>query len=120
MDEPFSALDAQTRDVLHDELQRIWQETHVTVVFVTHNINEAVYLADRILIMTAPPGNIKRIVRVPFAHPRQKSSADLGAFAATLHTQIKEEVDKVASRELDADWVPEIPVPSVPDPASGI
>src|SRR5205085_2806905 len=53
MDEPFSALDAQTRDLLHDELQRIWLEKKITVLFVTHNIREAIYLANRVLIMTA-------------------------------------------------------------------
>ncbi|AXA35195.1 MAG: ABC transporter ATP-binding protein [Candidatus Hydrogenedentota bacterium] len=120
MDEPFSALDAQTRDVLHDELQRIWFETHVTIIFVTHNINEAVYLADRVLIMTAPPGSIKRLVRVPFARPRVSSSADLRVFAGQLHTSIREEVEKVAAREFDEDWTPELQVQPTPDPASGI
>ncbi|MCX7718530.1 MAG: ABC transporter ATP-binding protein [Candidatus Sumerlaeaceae bacterium] len=115
MDEPFSALDAQTRDVLHDELQRIWQETRTTIVFVTHNIREAVYLSDRILIMTASPGRVKRITTVPFAHPRQKSSTELSAFAAMLHDQIKEEVDKVAATELDPDW-DKRPVPVAPLP----
>lgn len=108
MDEPFSALDAQTRDVLHDELQRIWQETRTTIVFVTHNIREAVYLSDRVMIMTAPPGQVKSIVRVPFAHPRAKSSAELGSFTASLHEEIKSEVDKVAARELDPDWEPDL------------
>ncbi len=121
MDEPFSALDAQTRDVLHDEVQRIWQETQTTVVLVTHNINEAVFLSDRVMIMTAAPGSVKRIVRVPFPHPRQKSSADLGTFTAALHTLIKEEVDKVAARELDPDWNPDVlSVRPVGDIASGI
>jgi NitT/TauT family transport system ATP-binding protein len=120
MDEPFSALDAQTRDLLHDELQRIWDETHVTIVFVTHNINEAVYLADRVLIMTAPPGQMRRIVRVPFARPRDKSLPDLGVFAAMLHGEIKEEVAKVAARELDPDWTPAARSVVEVDPASGI
>jgi NitT/TauT family transport system ATP-binding protein len=106
MDEPFSALDAQTRDVLHYELQRIWEETGTTIVLVTHNINEAVFLADRVLIMTAAPGSVKKLVRVPFPHPRDKSSPDLASFTALLHRQIKEEVDKVAARELDPDWSP--------------
>ncbi|MCX7624975.1 MAG: ABC transporter ATP-binding protein [Candidatus Sumerlaeaceae bacterium] len=119
MDEPFSALDAQTRDLLHDELQRIWSETHVTIVFVTHNINEAVYLADRVLIMTAPPGQMRRIVRVPFARPRDKALPDLGIFAAMLHKEIKEEVAKVAARELDPDWTPASPQQTL-DPAAGI
>jgi NitT/TauT family transport system ATP-binding protein len=121
MDEPFSALDAQTRDVLHDEVQRIWQKTHKTIVFVTHNIREAVYLADRVLIMTAPPGTVKRTVRVPFAHPRVKSSTELSAFTADLHDEIKAEVDKVAARELDVTWQPELGAPTpVIDIASGI
>lgn len=120
MDEPFSALDAQTRDLLHDELQRIWIETHVTIVFVTHNINEAVYLADRILIMTAPPGRVKRIARVPLGRPRDKLQPDLGIFAAMLHREIKEEVDKVAAREFDPDWSPARGEIAAVDPASGI
>jgi NitT/TauT family transport system ATP-binding protein len=107
MDEPFSALDAQTRDLLHEELQRIWQETGKTIVFVTHNLREAVYLADRVLIMTAAPGSIKKIVPIPFAHPRSKSSADVSMFTAELHELIKSEVEKVAKDQLDADWVPE-------------
>jgi NitT/TauT family transport system ATP-binding protein len=120
MDEPFSALDAQTRDVLHEELQRIWNETHLTIVFVTHNIHEAVYLADRILIMTAPPGSVKRISRVPFARPRDKAMADLGIYATMLHKDIKEEVEKVAAREFDPDWTLEQPSSIAADPASGI
>ncbi len=107
MDEPFSALDAQTRDLLHDELQRIWQETEKTILFVTHNLREAVYLADRVMIMTAAPGSIKKIVTVPFPHPRSKSSTEVSAFTAQLHELIKSEVDKVAARELDPDWEPE-------------
>lgn len=121
MDEPFSALDAQTRDLLHDELQRIWQETHKTILFVTHNLREAVYLADRVMIMTAAPGSIKKTVKVPFAHPRSKSSADVSAFTAQLHDLIKSEVDKVAKRELDPDWEPELTPAEDPDIyASGI
>lgn len=122
MDEPFSALDAQTRDLLHDELQRIWQETGRTILFVTHNLREAVYLADRVMIMTAAPGSIKKIVPVPFNHPRSKSSAEVGAFTAQLHELIKAEVDKVAARELDPDWEPEalVEAPDVNDYAGGI
>lgn len=122
MDEPFSALDAQTRDLLHDELQRIWQETEKTILFVTHNLREAVYLADRIMIMTAAPGCIKKLVTVPFSHPRSKSSTEVSAFTAQLHELIKSEVDKVAARELDPDWEPEAgPTRSdVNDYASGI
>jgi len=107
MDEPFSALDAQTRDVLQDELQRIWEETRTTILFVTHHLSEAVYLSDRVMIMTAPPGSIKRIVKIPFSHPRLKTSNELSAFINELHQDIKTEVDIVAARELDPDWQPE-------------
>jgi len=122
MDEPFSALDAQTRDLLHDELQRIWQETAKTILFVTHNLREAVYLADRVMIMTAQPGSIKKIVSVPFSHPRSKGSTEVSAFTAQLHDLIRSEVDKVAKRELDPTWEPEAPAISsdVSDFAGGI
>jgi NitT/TauT family transport system ATP-binding protein len=70
MDEPFGALDEQTRLVLQDELLRIWEETGKTVVFVTHGIDEAMILADRIIVLSARPGTIKADIRVPFARPR--------------------------------------------------
>ena len=70
MDEPFAALDAQTREVMQQELLRILAQTRVGVVFVTHQIEEALYLADRIVVMGVRPGRIKDEVRVPFARPR--------------------------------------------------
>lgn len=70
MDEPFGALDEQTRLVLQDELLRIWEDTGKTVVFVTHGIDEAMILADRIIILSARPGTIKADIRVPFPRPR--------------------------------------------------
>ncbi|MEV6302941.1 ABC transporter ATP-binding protein [Actinoplanes sp. NPDC051861] len=65
MDEPFAALDAQTRDGLQDELLRIWEKTGKTVVFITHGIEEAVYLGQRVAVMTSRPGRIKQIVDIP-------------------------------------------------------
>jgi NitT/TauT family transport system ATP-binding protein len=70
MDEPFSALDAQTREVLQMELMRIHEKTEKTTLFVTHDLDEALYLSDRIVVLAARPGRIKRIIDVPFEHPR--------------------------------------------------
>jgi len=70
MDEPFAALDAQNRQILQDELLRIWEETGKTVVYVTHSIEEALMLGDRAVLMTAQPGRIKEIIDIPFPRPR--------------------------------------------------
>lgn len=71
MDEPFAALDAQTRLLMQELLVRIWEETRTTVVFVTHDVEEAIYLADRVLVMTSRPGLIKDEINVPFGRPRR-------------------------------------------------
>ena len=73
MDEPFAALDAQTREHMQAELLKIWSQARKTVVFITHQINEAVYLADRVVVMSARPGGIKGIFQVPFERPRTLS-----------------------------------------------
>jgi len=70
MDEPFAALDAQTREFMQAELMRIWQETRTTAVFITHQINEAIYLADRVVVVSARPGRVKSIIPVEFPRPR--------------------------------------------------
>lgn|ERR1019366_5505654 len=72
MDEPFGALDVQTRDLLQDELLRIWNAERKTVLFVTHSIEEALYLADRIIVITPRPARIDKIIDVPFARPRDE------------------------------------------------
>ena len=71
MDEPYGALDVQTRDLLQDELLNIWERERKTVIFVTHSIEEALYLADRIVVMSPRPGRIAQIIDVPFARPRR-------------------------------------------------
>ena len=74
MDEPFGALDALTRSTLQDELLRIWMEFKKTVIFVTHSIQESIYLADRVVVMTYRPGTVKKIISVEIPHPRDMSS----------------------------------------------
>jgi NitT/TauT family transport system ATP-binding protein len=71
MDEPYGALDVQTRELLQDELLNIWEKQRKTVVFVTHSIEEALYLADRIVVMSPRPGRIEQVIQVPFARPRR-------------------------------------------------
>jgi NitT/TauT family transport system ATP-binding protein len=81
MDEPFGALDIQTRELLQDELLRIWQREQKTVLFVTHSIEEAIYLADRIIVFTPRPARIDRIIEVPFGRPRSDELKTTASFA---------------------------------------
>lgn len=77
LDEPFGALDALTRQNLQDELQRIWQTEKITMIIVTHDVDEAVFLGDRVVVMQPNPGRIKRIVNVPVPHPRKREDVRL-------------------------------------------
>ncbi len=76
MDEPFGALDAMTRMTMQDEIERIWQKKKKTIIFVTHDIEEAVFLADEIVVMTSGPGKVKKIIDVPLARKRDRISPD--------------------------------------------
>lgn len=76
MDEPFGALDAMTRMNMQDEIERLWQEKKKTIIFVTHDIEEAVFLADRIVIMTPSPGKVKSVIEVPLARKRDRTGSD--------------------------------------------
>ena len=99
MDEPFGALDAQTRQVMQEEMDRIWRESGCTVVFVTHDIDEAIILADRIAVMTAgPAATIKNIYRVELPRPRDETSAEAIALHQKLRQDIGQEV-RAALRE---------------------
>lgn len=85
LDEPLGALDALTRVRLQQELRRLWQDEGITMVMVTHDIEEAVYLADRIVVLEARPGRVRRIQQVPLAHPRQRGQAEFVAIRDGLH-----------------------------------
>ena len=84
VDEPFGALDAITRDLLQDELLRIWRETGATIIFVTHDLNEAVYLADRVIMLGGQPARVIRDLSVELPRPRQRSGSALDAHAVDL------------------------------------
>jgi NitT/TauT family transport system ATP-binding protein len=94
MDEPFAALDAQTRDLLHDELERIWAETGRTIIFVTHNVREAVRLGDRVALFTFRPGRIKQEFVVDLPRPRQLEEVDVARAAREILDQLRAEINK--------------------------
>ncbi len=94
MDEPFGALDALTRRHLQHELLRIWQQHRKTVVFITHSVVEAIYLADRIVLMTARPGRIKSAFTVNLAHPRDPTSEEFRSIEQQIYTDLDEELAK--------------------------
>lgn len=101
MDEPFAALDAQTREALQGELLRLWGETGKTVIFVTHSIDEAVFLAQRVAVITARPGRIKKIVDVDLPWPREGDVRSTREFARIRHALwelLGEEVERTAAQ----------------------
>jgi len=95
MDEPFGALDAQTREVLQEELSRIQRVEHKTIVFVTHSIREAVYLADRVVVMTSAPGRIKQIFDIKLPDVRDRFAPEFTQYESEITRVVKEEVAKV-------------------------
>jgi NitT/TauT family transport system ATP-binding protein len=99
MDEPFAALDAQTRDMLHDELERIWKETAPTIVFVTHNVREAVRLGDRVLLMSFRPGRIKKQFQIDLQRPRHVEDSDVASLSKEILGQLREEIDRSFNAE---------------------
>ncbi len=95
MDEPFGALDAQTREVLQEEMLRIWQHDRKTVVFVTHSISESVFLADRVVVMATRPGAVKDVFDIDLPHPRDRSAPDFVALERRIKQLVREEVQKL-------------------------
>jgi NitT/TauT family transport system ATP-binding protein len=92
MDEPFGALDAMTRDSLHAELEALWSETGKTVIFVTHNVREAVRLGDRVVLLASRPGRVAEIYPVSIPRPRRLDSAEVAVLAAEATDRLREEV----------------------------
>ncbi|HKY49033.1 MAG TPA: ABC transporter ATP-binding protein [Acidimicrobiia bacterium] len=92
MDEPFGALDAMTRTVLHDELERIWQATGVSIVFVTHDVREAVRLGDRVILLSSRPGRVVDEVQVPLERPRRLDSASVNDIAQEVTDRLRQQV----------------------------
>jgi NitT/TauT family transport system ATP-binding protein len=94
MDEPFGALDAQTRETMQEEVTRLWERTHKTIVFVTHDIEEAVFLGDRVVVLTARPGRIREEVKIDLPRPRTlevKKSAQCHEYRNTIWDLIRSE-----------------------------
>jgi NitT/TauT family transport system ATP-binding protein len=100
MDEPFAALDAQTRDLLHDELERIWSETGCTVIFVTHNVREAVRLGDRVVLLTFRPGRVKNEFPIDLPRPRSLEDPEVALTARAVLDELREETN----RSLEAEY----------------
>ena len=94
MDEPFGALDTQTRTILQHELLRIWEKEKKTVLFVTHSVDEAIYLSDRVIVMTARPGRIKDIIPIDLPRPRKRDTLEFIEYRRRIVNILKDEVLK--------------------------
>jgi NitT/TauT family transport system ATP-binding protein len=92
MDEPFGALDAMTRDLLHDELEALWTSTDLTVLFVTHNVREAVRLGDRVILLSSRPGRVAHEYPIDIPRPRRIDSPEVASLAAEITDRLREEV----------------------------
>lgn len=101
MDEPFSALDKQTINKLRAELEAIWEETRRTIIYVTHSVEEALYFADRIIILADRPGVVKSVVKIDLPRPRQLDSEDFVDIRKHLLDGLKVEVEKIEKEEYD-------------------
>ena len=110
MDEPFAALDAQTRDLLHDELERIWSETGRTIIFVTHNVREAIRLGDRVALLTFRPGRVKREFAVDLPRPRSLEDVHVAHAAGEILDELREEINRSLEVEYNLGVKPRVEV----------
>jgi NitT/TauT family transport system ATP-binding protein len=94
MDEPFGALDAQTRNLMQGELLRIWEKEHISALFVTHSVDEAVFLADRIIVLSARPGTVKEIFNVDLPRPRVRTSPEANALRDSILGSLGAEIKR--------------------------
>jgi NitT/TauT family transport system ATP-binding protein len=97
LDEPFASLDAQTRELMQAELLRIWRETRKTSLFITHQINEAVYLADRVIVFSSRPGQVRAVIDIALPRPRElsiKRQAEFLAYEDQIWRLIEDEVKR--------------------------
>jgi NitT/TauT family transport system ATP-binding protein len=110
MDEPFAALDAQTRDLLHDELERIWAETGRTIIFVTHNVREAIRLGDRVALLTFRPGRVKREFPVSLPRPRSLEDVHVAHAAREILDELREEINRSLEVEYNVGVKPHVTI----------
>ncbi len=96
MDEPFGALDAQTRNIMQAELLRIWEKEHISVLFVTHSVDEAVYLADRVVVMSARPGTVKEVFENRLQRPRVRTSPEANVLRDSVLKSLGAEIKRAA------------------------
>ena len=99
MDEPFAALDAMTREQLYGDLQGIWAKHRKTILFVTHNVREAVCLGDRVILFSRSPGKIEEQFEIPLPRPRDMNSPDLPKFTATIDRALKQHLQRELTEE---------------------
>ncbi|UCE37645.1 MAG: ABC transporter ATP-binding protein [Thermoplasmata archaeon] len=99
MDEPFGSLDAQTRNIMQRELLGIWQKTNKTIVFVTHSVDEALYLSDRVVVLTSRPATIKKEISIDLLRPRDRAGKEFAKLRHEILGEVEEEVTKAIASE---------------------
>lgn len=103
MDEPFGSLDAQTRNIMQMELLRIWEKTSKTVIFVTHSVDEALYLADRVIVLTARPASVKKEFKIDMSRPRDRAGEEFAKIRHEILGEVEEEVTKAMASERERE-----------------